>query len=108
MESRHFDPVAGAIVYEKLFKKWNNEKADNDIVVENLEKVEHILDFYEKRLGEQQYIGGNVFSIADISHVPYIIYLVKSGYKELFKKRPKVYEWVKRITKRESVKKMMN
>ena len=103
VESQNYNPPASKIVNEKLFKKWRGEKADEDVVKKSLEELEKVLDIYEGRLSEYPYIGGEFFSIADISHIPYTNYLLKCGYKDLYKKRPNVYKWLKRIIKRDSV-----
>lgn len=103
VESQNYNPPASKIVNEKLFKKWRGEKADEDVVKKSLEELEKVLDVYEGRLSEHPYIGGEFFSIADISHIPYTNYLLKCGYKDLYKKRANVYKWLKRIIKRDSV-----
>ena len=103
VESQNYNPAVSKIVNEKLFKKWRGEKADEDVVKKSLEELEKVLDVYEDRLSECPYIGGDFFSIADISHIPYTNYLLKCGYKDLYKKRPNVYKWLKRIVKRDSV-----
>lgn len=99
VESHNFNPHVSAIIAEKVFKKTNNEQ----VIKENLEALEKILDVYETRLSSQEYIGGDNYSIADISHIPYAYMLLKSGFKEPFKSRPNVYNWLKRIMRREAV-----
>ena len=108
VESQNYNPAVSKIVNEKLFKKWRGEKADEDVVKKSLEELEKVLDVYEDRLSECPYIGGDFFSIADISHIPYTNLLLKCGYKDLFKKRPNVYKWLKRIIKRDSVQYVIN
>ena len=105
VESQHFNPPASKIVYEKVFKKWFDEtqKPDEDVLLESVKQLEKVLDIYEERLGNHNYISGDNYTIADISHIPYINQLLRCGYKELFKSRTNVYKWVKRIIKRENV-----
>lgn len=102
-ESQNFNPHASAIVAEKVFKKTNNEQ----VIKENLAALEKVLDVYEKRLSSQEYIGGATYSIADISHIPYAYMLLKSGFKDPFKARPNVYNWLKRIMRRDAVKNVL-
>jgi glutathione S-transferase len=108
VESQNYNPPVSRIVYEKVFKKWRGEKPDIDVIKQSVEELERVLDVYEKRLETVPYIGGEEFSIADISHIPYTNHLLKCGYKELFKKRPNVYRWLKRIVKRDSVQYVLN
>ena len=103
VESQNFNPPASKIVYEKVFKKMMDKECDEKIVESSVVELEKVLDVYEKRLQNSTYIGGNDFSIADISHIPYTNHLLRCGFKELFKSRPNVYKWVKRIMKRGSV-----
>jgi glutathione S-transferase len=105
VESQHFNPPASKIVYEKVFKKWFDEtqKPDEDVLLESVKQLEKVLDIYEERLGNYNYISGDNYTIADISHIPYINQLLRCGYKDLFKSRTNVYKWVKRIIKRENV-----
>lgn len=105
VESQQFNPPASKIVYEKIFKKWSDEtqKPDEDIIADSVKSLERVLDVYETQLETNTYISGDTYSIADISHIPYINQLLKCGYKGLFKSRPNVYKWVKRIIKRENV-----
>lgn len=103
VESQNFNPHASKIVYEKVFKKMMGQECDEKIVDSSVVELEKVLDVYEKRLQNSTYIGGNDFSIADISHIPYTNHLLRCGFKELFKSRPNVYKWVKRIMKRNTV-----
>lgn len=102
-ESQNFNPHASKIVYEKVFKKWKGEEGDQNIIDNAVQELEKVLDVYEQRLSTVPYIGGEEFTIADISHIPYTNHLLHCGYKELFKSRPNVYKWLKRIIKRDSV-----
>lgn len=103
VESQNYNPPVSRIVNEKLFKKWRGERPDLEVVKSSVEELERVLDVYERRLATVPFIGGEEFSIADISHIPYTNYLLKCGYKDLYKQRPNVYKWLKRIVKRDSV-----
>jgi glutathione S-transferase len=103
VESQNYNPHVSKIVNEKLFKKWRGEDCDKVVVQNELKELEKVLDVYERRLAKSTFIGGDQFSIADISHIPYTNYMLRCGYKELYKSRPNVYRWVKQIIKRPSV-----
>jgi len=107
VESQNYNPHVSKIVNERLFKKWRGEKPDMTIVENELKALEAVLDVYERRLSDVSFIGGDHFSIADISHIPYTNYMLRCGYKELYKSRPNVYRWVKQIIKRPSVKSLV-
>ena len=104
VESQNFNPHASAIVSEKVFKKVGGNE---EVIKEHLAALEKVLDVYEKRLSNQEYIGGDNYSIADISHIPYAYMLLKCGFKEEFKARQNVYNWLKRIMRREAVREVL-
>lgn len=105
-EGQNYNPLVSKIIYESVFKKLYNkdEKSDEEVVDKLLKDLEKVLDIYEDRLKRVAYIGGDIFSIADISHIPYTNYMLRVGYKDMYKSRPNVYKWLKRIMKRDSVK----
>ena len=111
VESQNFNPPISKFIYEKVFKRWNNPEAiiDESVLTSALEELGSVFDIYESRLSESKYIGGNSFSIADISHIPYLHMLVTSGpeYKTFLKKYPHVYKWYKRILMKDSVKEVL-
>lgn len=109
-ESQNYNPLVSRIINEKVFKKIYNpeEKSDEKVIETTLKELESVLDIYEKRLESVPYIGGEIFSIADISHIPYTNYMLRCGYKDLYKSRPNVYKWLKRIMKRDSVRSVLS
>lgn len=112
VESQNFNPPISKFIYEKVFKKLKDSDVviDENIINSALEELGKVLDVYEKRLEESKYIGGDSFSIADISHIPYLYMFVNSGveYKKYLKKYPNVYKWYKRILTKDSVKEVLN
>ena len=104
-ESQNMSPVISKIVYEKLFKKWKDPKAviDEILISKEMDNLRKVLDVYEYRLSNSKYIGGDEFSIADISNIPYIHAFVKCGYKSVLKEFPSTYKWIKKIMLRNSV-----
>lgn len=105
VESQNFNPPISKIVSENLFKSG---PPDETVVNSALVELERVLDVYNERLSTQDYIGGASFSIADISHIPYSYALLRCGYKDVLKARPNVYNWLKRIMRRESARNVFN
>jgi glutathione S-transferase len=82
--------------------------ADEKVVAESREKILKVLKIYNDILGKQKYIGGDMFTIADVFHVPYFGLLTKVGELEkLYEGLPNVERWCKEICERESVKKAL-
>jgi len=111
-ESQNFNPVISTFAYEKIFKKWfdSDAEVDDKIVNQSVAELEKVFDVYEKRLEKSKYLGGDAFSIADISHIPYLHLFVTAGseYKQILKKYHLVYKWYKKLISRESVKYVLN
>lgn len=103
VEGQNYNGPISSIVYEKVFKKWSNRETDEEAVTKNLESLNHVLDVYDRVLSTRDYVAGDNFSIADISHVSYAHYLVEvAGLKEPFENHPYVNNWYKRLTTRPS------
>lgn len=108
-ESQNFSPIISKIVYEKVFKPMQNKITDETIITDELQKFKLILRIYNTRLEDHKYIGGNDFSIADISHIPYLYYFVNASntFKNFIKEYPHVYKWYKRLISRKYVKRII-
>ncbi|CAN1229268.1 Glutathione S-transferase F9 [Linum perenne] len=67
-----------------------------------------VLDIYEDRLSKSKYLGGDFFSLADLSHLPFTQYLVGPIKKEyMIKSRKHVSAWWDDISSRPSWKKVL-
>lgn len=109
IESQNYSICLEKIVFEKLFKQMLNLGEPNEeIVSDNIIKLEQCLCVFDKQLENQHYLAGNEFTIADISCVPYTYKMLELGYKSLYKKYPNVYKWIKRIIHRDSFQKIIN
>lgn len=98
IESNNFNQFANDIL---------QNKDNKDVNIQSLEKLEKVLDVYNDILSERDYISSNNFTIADISHIPIAHQLMKVGYKDIFKSRTNVYNWLKRIMKRDAAKRVL-
>lgn len=110
VESQTFSPIISKIVSEKVFKPMVGKESDEFIIREQLKQFKPILSIYNDRLSKQNYIGGDDYSIADISHIPYLHYFVNccKEYKYYLKEYPHVYKWYKKLINRKYVKRILN
>nr|GMD03775.1 glutathione S-transferase-like [Ipomoea batatas] len=107
-ESQTFNPPSSALVFQLAFAPRMNIKQDEKLIKQNEEKLAKVLDVYERRLGESQYLAGDEFTLADLSHLPNIQYLVSVTDKgDLFTSRENVGRWWSEISSRESWKKVV-
>ena len=68
-----------------------------------------MLDIYEKWLGEARFLGGDEFSLANLSHLPNIQYLVNDTNKgNSFTSRENAGRWWDEISSRDLWKKVVD
>ncbi|KAJ0239964.1 Glutathione S-transferase F8 [Hirschfeldia incana] len=100
VEGQQFDPIASKIAFERIFKGMFGMTMDPAAVQELEGKLVKVLDIYEARLSKSEFLACDCFTLADLHHLPVIHYLMGTDSKTLFESRPKVSEWVKKITAR--------
>ncbi|KAJ4873975.1 hypothetical protein Rs2_44261 [Raphanus sativus] len=100
VEGQQFDPIASKIAFERIFKGMFGMTTDPAAVQELEGKLVRVLDIYEARLSKSEFLACDCFTLADLHHLPVIHYLMGTDSKTLFESRPKVAEWVKKITAR--------
>ncbi|CAK9266322.1 unnamed protein product [Sphagnum jensenii] len=82
---------------------------DEALLTETLGKLGKVLDIYEDRLSNTQYLAGDFFSLADLSHMT-TGWKLFDKYKQgsiLFEGRPHVKAWWENISSRPAFKKLL-
>ncbi|OVA14843.1 Glutathione S-transferase [Macleaya cordata] len=100
VESQHFSPLINAIIFEKFVAPLRGETTNQSIIDANIEKLGPVLDVYEARLSNTKYLACNSFTLADLNHLPYIYYLMKTPWGDLINSRPHVKAWWEDISAR--------
>ncbi|CAA2999593.1 glutathione S-transferase F9-like [Olea europaea subsp. europaea] len=81
--------------------------ADQKLIQESEEKLHKVLDIYEERLSKSKYLAGDFFSLADLSHLPFLQYLMDSlGKEHMIRDRKHLSAWWDDISNRPPWKKM--
>jgi glutathione S-transferase len=99
-ESNNFNPHISTIVYELMFKKWHNQEADQVAVDKALNQLKSVLSVYEKVLSKRAFVAGDEFTLADITHMPYLNYCLKYCVPTLLDEYPSVQLWWQRVSER--------
>ncbi|MCL7034788.1 hypothetical protein MKW94_021014 [Papaver nudicaule] len=103
VESKQFNPVINAIIFEKLIKPlFLGLTPDQPIIDENLVKLGIVLDVYEARLSNSKYLACENFTLADLYHLPYIYYFMKTPWADMITSRAHVKAWWEDISARPS------
>lgn len=109
VESQNYNPPVSTVVAQIVFMpKWG-APTNEAVVKENLAKLEKVLDIYEAHLAKNEYLAGDFFSLADLSHLPYTHYLINVAHKgELITSRKHVNAWWDKISSRPSWKQVLD
>jgi len=111
-EGQSFNPPSSTLVFQLAFAPRMKIKQDQGAIRQSKEKLKKVLDVYDKRLGETRYLAGDEFTLADLSHLPNIHYLVAADADtaDLFtsSSRNNVSRWWTEISTRESWKKVID
>ncbi|KAK4799520.1 hypothetical protein SAY86_024885 [Trapa natans] len=98
-----YNPVLNLVVFPRMGKQ-------GDLATVNAceRKLEKVLDVYEHRLSGSAYLAGDAFSLADLSHLPAIRYLVEdAGLGHMIRDRKAVSAWWDTISGRPAWKKLL-
>lgn len=110
-EGQSFNPPSSTLVFQLAFAPRMKIKQDEGLIKQNKEKLEKVLDVYDKRLGEARFLGGDEFSLADLSHLPNTHYLVTAtdtGHLFTSSSRKNVSRWWSEISTRDSWKEVVD
>jgi len=101
-----YDLVRSSSVYDMV---WNSEAAmhfppppDKAKLAKATEEVGRVFDVLDRVLAQQDYLVGPMFSLADVTFMPYIPYLLAAGGGEILNARASTAAWWKRVSARPS------
>ena len=101
VETSNFTPHAMKFVYHYIF-----QRAQEPAVLEAAEaKVTEALGIMDAHLAKHPYLAGEQFSLADISFMPYVDYVMMTPAKSMFAKWPNVTAWWNKVSGRATWKK---
>nr|ALY05892.1 GST3 [Litchi chinensis] len=106
VESQQYNPAISPIVYQHFVAPMQGKSPDQTIIDANVEKLGRVLDIYEAKLSKSKYLAGDFYSLADLSHLPYTYYLMKTPCASLINERPRVKAWWEDISSRPAFKKV--
>jgi glutathione S-transferase len=107
VEAHQMQPLAGAIAVECIVAPVLHGRERNQAVVdENVEKLKKVLEVYEARLAQSNYLAGDVLSLADLSHFTIMHYFMATEYATLVEALPHVSAWWEGLAARPAAKKV--
>ncbi|CBI27364.3 hypothetical protein VitviT2T_005155 [Vitis vinifera] len=109
VEENNLNPLIFTVVLQLVILPRMGEKGDLTLVRNCEQKLDKVFDAYEQRLSKSSYLGGDSFTLADLSHLPGIRYLVNEvGIGHLITERKNVSAWWENISNMPAWKKVMN
>ena len=108
VEAHNFNELVFTMVMQLVILPRMGERGDLALVDDCERKLEKVFDVYEQRLSKSRYLAGDSFTLADLSHLPAIRYLVnEAGMRHLVVERKSVNAWWEDISNRAAWKKVM-
>ncbi|PSS21435.1 Glutathione S-transferase [Actinidia chinensis var. chinensis] len=108
VEAHNFNDLVYNLVLQLVVLPRMGERSDLALVHNCENKLEKVLDIYEERLSKSNYLAGNSFTLADLSHLPAIRYLMnEAGLGHMVRNRNSVNSWWMDISSRLAWKKVM-
>ncbi|CAA2999589.1 glutathione S-transferase F9-like [Olea europaea subsp. europaea] len=108
VEAHEFSPPVHDLVIHIMFSSKLGITADQKLIQESEEKLHKVLDIYEERLSKSKYLAGDFFSLADLSHLPFLQYLMDPlGKERMIRDRKHLSAWWDDISNRPSWKKVL-
>ncbi|XP_024964586.1 glutathione S-transferase F11-like [Cynara cardunculus var. scolymus] len=108
VEAHHFNDMVYTIVLQKLVIPKMGGKPDLALVQNCEKKLEKVFDIYEQQLSKNRYLAGDCFTLADLSHLPGIRYLINEAeLGHMVKEKKNVNSWWCDISNRVAWKKVM-
>ncbi|CAO2189021.1 unnamed protein product [Urochloa humidicola] len=102
-EEHAFDPPSRALFCHIAFPLHDEDDNNNEEINQEKRKLEEVLEVYEQRLGESDYLAGNKFTLADLVHLPGTHHVITSErFAYLYDSRKNVQKWWNRISARDS------
>ncbi|XP_044984219.1 titin-like isoform X8 [Hordeum vulgare subsp. vulgare] len=103
-EEHNFNPPSRSLFCHLAFPV---DEEDDDIDLQT-RKLEDVLEVYEQRLGDSEFLAGNKFTLADLVHLPNSYHITNSEkFLYLYDSRKNVQRWWHEISSRGSWQKVL-
>ncbi|CAA7051529.1 unnamed protein product [Microthlaspi erraticum] len=107
VETHYFNVLVHPIVMNLVIKPRLGEKCDFGLVEKLKVQLGVVLDVYDNRLSSNRFLAGEEFTMADLTHMPAMGYLMNTDINEMVKARKNMNRWWEEVTARPAWKKLM-
>uniref|UniRef100_A0A0C9RU46 glutathione transferase n=1 Tax=Wollemia nobilis TaxID=56998 RepID=A0A0C9RU46_9CONI len=108
VERRNYNRHASTLVFQLIFAPRMGIPQDQALIDSSAEQLGKVLDVYEERLSKTKFLAGEIYSLADLSHLPFTEFIVNAtdrGY--LIRERKHVNAWWEEISSRPAWRKIL-
>lgn len=108
VEAHNFSDLVRILVFQLIVLPRMGKPGDLALAHSCEKKLEKVLDVYEQSLSKSSYLTGDTFSLADLSHLPCVRYLMDElQMGHLVTERKNVNAWWEKISNRPAWKKLL-
>ncbi|XP_041007845.1 glutathione S-transferase F11-like [Juglans microcarpa x Juglans regia] len=108
VEAHNFNDLVYTLVLQLVVLPLMGKPGDLALAHTCEQKLEKVLDVYEERLSKSRYLAGDTYTLADLSHLPAIRYLMNEAQMgHLVRERKNVNSWWEDISSRPAWKKLL-
>lgn len=100
VEAHKFDSPSSVIFRQIVVIPKYGKAPDEQVIETEMEKLGKVLDVYEERLSKSKYLAGENYSLADLHHIPHLVYFMKTSKASAITSRPHVSAWWNDISSR--------
>ncbi|CAN7140896.1 unnamed protein product [Brassica rapa subsp. narinosa] len=107
VEVGYFNVLVHPLVMNLVIKPRLGEECDTALVEELKVKLGVVLDIYDNQLASNRFLAGDEFTMADLTHMPAMGYLMRTDINQIVKDRANMNRWWEEVTARPAWKKLM-
>lgn len=102
LEQGTITPEIAGVVSQCVFAPIFGRKTDEDAVKKHAENAQQGLDVMDQHLATNEYLAGDIFTLADIFYIPFFTWSLRSPEKHLLQSRNNIMRWLNAVTSRSS------
>lgn len=100
VEAHQYDRPMREVIHQVLVNPIFGKPSSQEIIKNEIAKLEKVFDVYENRLSKFKYLAGEHYTMADLNHIPYLVYFMRTDYSNLITSRPNLSSWWSDISSR--------
>lgn len=93
VEAHEFNGPMESIMHQLVRNPILEKPTDEKIIEGEMEKLAKVLDVYEERLSKYKYLAGDYYTMADLHHIPCMLYFMRTTKATVVTARQKVNAW---------------